>query len=248
VSRKTSDPVAYRPSRVGFVTSHIAECCRSSTGHCTFIRRDRIRWIVRAEFQWSNVAFRRCRPGRWGQKTLLDPAGCLVSAQCWLAAACSLQERLGSASAWVDEILHTAKLSPFKRGSDLDDDEAAALREAMIARLGGAIDHYERTLALPIPDKLPIPLTVHRRNGEPCPRCWEQIEAVCYADCVMCYCPGPRPRGRSSGTAGSADSSSSRCGGTGLFTQKRCDGWIGGRLSVHPSRSAGGMAPNPGQP
>jgi formamidopyrimidine-DNA glycosylase len=95
----------------------------------------------------------------------------------------------GIGRSWVDEILHTAMLSPFKRGSDLEPDEAERLREAMIRRLGEAIAHYEQALELPLPDKLPMPLTVHRHNGEPCPRCGDQLEAVFYEDYVMCYCP-----------------------------------------------------------
>jgi formamidopyrimidine-DNA glycosylase len=95
----------------------------------------------------------------------------------------------GIGRSWVDEILHTAQLSPFKRGSDLDAGEAERLRSAMIERLGGAIAHYEHQVKLPIPDKLPMPLTVHRHNGEPCPRCGDTLEAVFYEDYVMCYCP-----------------------------------------------------------
>jgi formamidopyrimidine-DNA glycosylase len=95
----------------------------------------------------------------------------------------------GIGRSWVDEILHAAMLSPFKRGSELSDDEAERLREATIAVLGGALAHYEARLKLPIPDKLPMPLTVHRRNGEPCPRCGDELEAVFYEDYVMCYCP-----------------------------------------------------------
>jgi formamidopyrimidine-DNA glycosylase len=95
----------------------------------------------------------------------------------------------GIGRSWVDEILHAARLSPFKRGSDLEPDEAERLRHAMVERLGDAISHYERAITLPIPDKLPMPLTVHRRNGEPCPRCGDRLEAVFYEDYVMCYCP-----------------------------------------------------------
>jgi formamidopyrimidine-DNA glycosylase len=95
----------------------------------------------------------------------------------------------GIGRSWVDEILHTAKLSPFKRGADLTAQEAETLHDAVHDRLGGAIEHYEQTLALPLPDKLPLPLTVHRHNGEPCPRCGTTIEAVFYEDYVMCYCP-----------------------------------------------------------
>jgi formamidopyrimidine-DNA glycosylase len=95
----------------------------------------------------------------------------------------------GIGRSWVDEILHDAKLSPFKRGADLDGDEADVLRAAVVARLGAVIDHYEQVIKLPIPDKLPMPLRVHRHNGEPCPRCGDQLEAVFYEDYVMCYCP-----------------------------------------------------------
>jgi formamidopyrimidine-DNA glycosylase len=95
----------------------------------------------------------------------------------------------GIGRSWVDEILHTAKLSPFKRGSELSDDEAVRLREAIVSELGRALAYYEEHLTLPIPDKLPMPLRVHRRNGEACPRCRDQLEAVFYEDYVMCYCP-----------------------------------------------------------
>jgi formamidopyrimidine-DNA glycosylase len=102
----------------------------------------------------------------------------------------------GIGRSWVDEILHDAKLSPFKRGNDLDDDEAERLRAAIIAQLGRAIAHYEQKITLPIPDKLPMPLTVHRRNGEPCPRCGDTLEAVFYEDYVMCYCPTCQTEGK----------------------------------------------------
>ena len=102
----------------------------------------------------------------------------------------------GIGRSWVDEILWTAMLSPFKRGDDLDDAEADSLRDAVLERLGGAIEHYERVVELPIPDKLPMPLEVHRRQGEPCPRCGTTIEAVHYEDYVMCYCPQEQTGGR----------------------------------------------------
>ncbi|MEA2251101.1 MAG: formamidopyrimidine-DNA glycosylase [Solirubrobacteraceae bacterium] len=102
----------------------------------------------------------------------------------------------GIGRSWVDEILWTARLSPFKRADDLDDDEAHALRDACVACLDGAIEHYERVVSLPIPDKMPMPLQVHRRQGEPCPSCGATIEAVHYEDYVMCYCPAEQTGGR----------------------------------------------------
>jgi formamidopyrimidine-DNA glycosylase len=102
----------------------------------------------------------------------------------------------GIGRSWVDEILHAAMISPFRRGSDLEAAEADLLRDTTVRVLGDAIAHYEQTLSLPIPDKLPMPLTVHRRNGEPCPRCGDQLEAVFYEDYVMCYCPTCQTEGK----------------------------------------------------
>ena len=103
----------------------------------------------------------------------------------------------GIGRSWVDEILHAAMISPFKRGSDLDRRRGrAAARGDRASVLGDVIAHYEPTITLPIPDKLPMPLTVHRHNGEPCPRCGDQLEAVFYEDYVMCYCPTCQTEGK----------------------------------------------------
>ncbi len=102
----------------------------------------------------------------------------------------------GIGRSWVDEILWAAKLSPFKRGADLDAEEAERLRAATIEQLGRAIEHYEQVISLPIPDKLPMPLMVHRHNGEACPRCGDRLEAVFYEDYVMCYCPTDQTEGK----------------------------------------------------
>jgi formamidopyrimidine-DNA glycosylase len=102
----------------------------------------------------------------------------------------------GIGRSWVDEILHAARLSPFKRGSELSEEEAERLRGAIVACLGAALEHYEQTLKVPIGDKLPMPLAVHRRNGEPCPRCGDELEAVFYEDYVMCYCPTCQTEGK----------------------------------------------------
>jgi len=95
----------------------------------------------------------------------------------------------GIGRSWADEILHTAKLSPFKRGNTLDAAEAEVLRTAMVDRLGAAIDHYEAVVGPTIPDKFPMPLTVHGRQGSPCPRCGTTLEAVFFEDYVVAYCP-----------------------------------------------------------
>jgi len=102
----------------------------------------------------------------------------------------------GIGRSWADEILWEARLSPFKRGSDLDEDEAARLAAAIPLLLGAAIDHYEGSLKVPIPDKMPIPLRVHRHEGEPCPRCGSTLKAVHFEDYVIAYCPDCQTGGR----------------------------------------------------
>ena len=102
----------------------------------------------------------------------------------------------GIGRTWVDEILHAAKLSPFKRGDDLSEREAKALRTAMVGELQRVIDVYEERVALPLPEKFPKPTRVHAHQGEPCPRCETVLEAVFYEDYVMTYCPHCQTEGR----------------------------------------------------
>ncbi len=102
----------------------------------------------------------------------------------------------GIGRSWVDEILWRAKLSPFKRGNELDDEERGRLADSIEATLAGAIAHYESTLQLPIPDKLPMPLLVHRHEGEACPRCASELQAVHFEDYVIAYCPTCQTGGR----------------------------------------------------
>jgi formamidopyrimidine-DNA glycosylase len=102
----------------------------------------------------------------------------------------------GIGRTWVDEILNVARLSPFKRGDDLDDDEAERLRDAMVAELGRVMDVYEEKVQLPLPEKFPKPTRVHAHQGEPCPQCGTTLEAVFYEDYVMSYCPQDQTEGR----------------------------------------------------
>jgi formamidopyrimidine-DNA glycosylase len=102
----------------------------------------------------------------------------------------------GIGRSWVDEILWTAELSPFRRGSDLEREDVERLHDAIDEVLGGALEHYEEVIGESIPDKAPMPLKVHRKQGEACPRCGTTIEAVHFKDYVMCYCPKEQTGGR----------------------------------------------------
>ena len=102
----------------------------------------------------------------------------------------------GIGRSWVDEILWQAGLSPFRKGNDLEPEDVERLHTAIAEVLGGALEHYEKVVGESLPDKAPMPLQVHRRAGEPCPRCGTTIEAVHFKDYVMCYCPAEQTGGR----------------------------------------------------
>jgi formamidopyrimidine-DNA glycosylase len=102
----------------------------------------------------------------------------------------------GIGRSWVDEILWQAGLSPFRKGNDLEPEDVERLHAAIGDVLGGALEHYEKVVEESLPDKAPMPLQVHRRAGEPCPRCGTTIEAVHFKDYVMCYCPAEQTGGR----------------------------------------------------
>jgi formamidopyrimidine-DNA glycosylase len=101
----------------------------------------------------------------------------------------------GIGRSWVDEILWEARLSPFKKGSELEPEEVERLHAALHV-LGEAIDHYEETIGPDVPDKVPKPLKVHKHEGEPCPRCGATIEAVYFSEHQTSYCPQEQTGGR----------------------------------------------------
>ncbi len=101
----------------------------------------------------------------------------------------------GIGRSWVDEILWEARLSPFKKGSELDEAEIKRLHAALHV-LGDAIDHYEQTIGEQVPDKVPMPLQIHKREGHPCPRCGTTIEAVFFSEHQMNYCPQEQTGGK----------------------------------------------------
>jgi formamidopyrimidine-DNA glycosylase len=101
----------------------------------------------------------------------------------------------GIGRSWVDEVLWEARLSPFKQGAELDAEEVKHLHAALHV-LDDAISHYEEVIGEELPDKLPMPLQVHKREGEPCPRCGTTIEAVHFAEHQTNYCPAEQTGGR----------------------------------------------------
>jgi len=101
----------------------------------------------------------------------------------------------GIGRSWVDEILWEARLSPFKKGSELRGEEIKRIHDGLHV-LGDAVEHYEQVVGEQVPDKMPMPLKVHRREGEPCPRCGTTIEAVFFSEHQTNYCPEEQTEGR----------------------------------------------------
>jgi len=101
----------------------------------------------------------------------------------------------GIGRSWVDEILWEAQLSPFRKGGELTPEEIGRLYDGL-AVLDRAIALYEEVIGEEVPDKMPMPLRVHRREGEPCPRCETRVEAVYYAEHQTNYCPACQTGGR----------------------------------------------------
>jgi formamidopyrimidine-DNA glycosylase len=102
----------------------------------------------------------------------------------------------GIGRSWVDEILWAARLSPFRQGAELDEPALERLRLACEGTLGGALGHYERVIGDSLPDRLPMPLHVHGRQGTPCPRCGTPLAAVFFKEHVTTYCPAEQTNGR----------------------------------------------------
>jgi len=95
----------------------------------------------------------------------------------------------GIGNAYSDEILHAARLSPFKSGGRLSDEELARLYDAMREILRSAVDRSVGQQAATLKSEKRSGLRVHARNGLPCPVCGDTVREVSYADSSLQYCP-----------------------------------------------------------
>jgi formamidopyrimidine-DNA glycosylase len=95
----------------------------------------------------------------------------------------------GIGNAYSDEILHAARMSPFKLAAKLTPAEVADLHRVTIATLTDAV---ERSRGLPMKDlksEKKSGLRVHGRTGQPCPVCGDTVREVSFADSSLQYCP-----------------------------------------------------------
>ncbi|HEY4604879.1 MAG TPA: DNA-formamidopyrimidine glycosylase family protein [Blastococcus sp.] len=95
----------------------------------------------------------------------------------------------GIGNAYSDEILHTARLSPFKMADRLTDDELVRLFDAMRATLADALERQVGQRAATLKGEKRSGLQVHARTGLPCPVCGDTVREVSFADTSLQYCP-----------------------------------------------------------
>ena len=102
----------------------------------------------------------------------------------------------GIGTAYADEILYAARLSPIRYTSTLSPEEVARLYEAIQGVLSGAIDEIRaRAGTNLIEDPLRDFMKVYRKEGEPCPVCRTPIAEIRYAQTRTYYCPTCQTKG-----------------------------------------------------
>ncbi|WP_104525790.1 DNA-formamidopyrimidine glycosylase family protein [Blastococcus atacamensis] len=95
----------------------------------------------------------------------------------------------GIGNAYSDEILHAARLSPFKGADKLNDDELVRLFDALRTTLTEALDRQRGQKAATLKGEKRSGLRVHARTGLPCPVCGDTVREVSFADTSLQYCP-----------------------------------------------------------
>ncbi len=102
----------------------------------------------------------------------------------------------GIGNAYSDEILHVAKLSPFKNAARLSEDELTRLHEAMVSVLTDAVARSVGQKAATLKSEKRSGLRVHARTGLPCPVCGDTVREVAFHDRSFQYCPTCQTEGR----------------------------------------------------
>ncbi|MEV7658901.1 DNA-formamidopyrimidine glycosylase family protein [Streptomyces anulatus] len=102
----------------------------------------------------------------------------------------------GIGNAYSDEILHVAKMSPFKRTADLDEDDVTRLYTALRTTIEDAVARSSGVEAGKLKAEKKTGMRVHGRTGEACPVCGDTILEVSFSDSSLQYCPTCQTGGR----------------------------------------------------
>jgi len=95
----------------------------------------------------------------------------------------------GIGNAYSDEILHVARMSPYKPAASFDDADLATLYDAIGSTLRDAVGRSEGMAAADLKKEKKTGLRVHGRAGKACPVCGDTIREVSFADSSLQYCP-----------------------------------------------------------
>ena len=95
----------------------------------------------------------------------------------------------GIGNAYSDEILHAARMSPFKPASSITGEDLQTLYDALRRVLGEAVERSRGLHAADLKSEKKSHLAVHGRTGQPCPVCGDTVREVSFADSSLQYCP-----------------------------------------------------------
>ena len=95
----------------------------------------------------------------------------------------------GIGNAYSDEVLHVARLSPFKPAGNLTPEEVTRLYAAIVGTLRDAVERSRGLAAGNLKAEKKLGLRVHGRTGEACPVCGDTVREVSFADSSLQYCP-----------------------------------------------------------
>lgn len=95
----------------------------------------------------------------------------------------------GVGNAYSDEVLHAARLSPYKLASSLTEGEVETLYAALREVLTDAVSRSVGMAAAELKAEKKLALRVHGRAGQPCPVCGDTVREVSFADSALQYCP-----------------------------------------------------------
>ena len=94
----------------------------------------------------------------------------------------------GIGNAYSDELLHAARMSPFKPANTLDQSELETLYAAIRGVLGAAVDRSRGLAASELRGEKKTHMAVHGRTGQACPVCGDTVREVSFADSSLQYC------------------------------------------------------------
>ena len=102
----------------------------------------------------------------------------------------------GVGNAYSDEVLHAARLSPYRLGSSLSEAEVSTLYSALVSVLRDAVARAAGLAAGELKKEKKTAMRVHGRTGQPCPVCGDTVREVSFADSSLQYCPSCQTGGR----------------------------------------------------